>query len=90
MTIRRGQLREDAHFRILSLLNDKSEMSRRDLETVVGVSTDGIHHVLGAVLDKGWITRALARKVEEYKALRAEIEDLRAGIKADQALGDAV
>ena len=117
MTTRRDQLREDAQFRILRLLQDNPEMSQRDLARAVGVSTGGIHYVLSALLDKGVIklgnftaaedkrryayvltrkglvekarlTRAfLARKMEEYEALRAEIDEVRAELDADQARG---
>jgi len=39
--------------------------------------------------EKARLTHAfLARKMEEYEALRAEIEDVRAEIDADQTLGD--
>jgi EPS-associated MarR family transcriptional regulator len=118
LSTRRDQLREDAQFRILRLLQDNPEMSQRDLARAVGVSTGGIHYMLNALLDKSLIKlgnftaaedkrryayfltrkgvaekaaltrRFLARKMEEYEALRAEIEEVRAEIDAEQALGD--
>lgn len=41
------------------------------------------------IAEKAVLTRRfLARKMEEYEALRAEIEEVRAEIDAEQALGD--
>lgn len=55
MTTQRDKLREDVQFRILRLLQDNPEMSQRDLAKAVGVSTGGVHYVLNALLEKGWI-----------------------------------
>ncbi|MGS4948183.1 MarR family EPS-associated transcriptional regulator [Meridianimarinicoccus sp. RP-17] len=55
MTTKRDKLREDVQFRILRLLLDNPEMSQRDLAKAVGVSTGGVHYVLNALLEKGWI-----------------------------------
>ena len=55
MTTQRDKLREDVQFRILRLLKDNPEMSQRDLAKAVGVSTGGVHYVLNALLEKGWI-----------------------------------
>lgn len=55
MTTQRDKLREDVNFRILRLLQDNPEMTQRELARAVGVSTDGIHYVLTALLDKGVI-----------------------------------
>lgn len=82
-------------------------MSQRELAEAVGVSVGGMHYVLNALIEKGFVKlgnftaakdkrryayiltpkgiaekatitkRFLARKVEEYEALRQEIEDLR-------------
>ena len=106
MTIQRNKLREDVHFRILRLLQDNPEMTQRELAKAVGLSTGGIHYVLNALIEKGFVklgdftasedkrryayvltpkgiarkaalTRAfLTRKMEEYVALREEIEAL--------------
>ena len=55
MTTQRDKLREDVQFRILRLLQDNPEMSQRDLAKAVGASTGGVHYVLNALLEKGWI-----------------------------------
>jgi EPS-associated MarR family transcriptional regulator len=53
MSSQRDQLREDAKFRILRLLQNNPEISQRDLARAVGISTGGIHYVLSALADKG-------------------------------------
>lgn len=110
MTTQRDKQREDVQFRILRLLQDNPEMTQRELAKAVGVSTGGIHYVLGALLEKGMIKlgnfsaaqdkrryaykltpkgiaekavltrRFLARKMVEYEALKAEIEEVRADL----------
>ena len=55
MTSKRNRLREDTHFRVLRLLQEKSEMSQRELAEAVGISVGGIHYVLNALIDKGLV-----------------------------------
>lgn len=55
MTAKRDRLREDTHFRVLRLLQDNPEMSQRDLAEAVGVSVGGMHYVMRALIEKGWI-----------------------------------
>ena len=106
MTTQRKKLREDLQFRILRLLQDKPEMSQRELAKAVGLSTGGIHYVLNALIERGFVKLGnfiasqekrryayvltpkgiaqkaaltqvfLTRKIEEYMALREEIEAL--------------
>jgi EPS-associated MarR family transcriptional regulator len=106
MTTQRNKLREDVHFRILRLLQDNPEMSQRELAKAVGLSTGGIHYVLNALIERGFVKSGnfttsedkrrytyvltpkgiaqkaaltqvfLTRKMEEYMALREEIEAL--------------
>lgn len=115
MTTRREQMREDARFRILRLLQENPEMSQRDLAQAVGISTGDVNYVPSALVHKGLIklgnftaaehkhryahvltskgiaekarlTRAfLARKMNEYEALRAEIEAVCAEIGTEEA-----
>ena len=110
MTSKRTKLQEDTHFRVLRLLQENPEMSQRELAAAVGVSVGGIHYVLNALIEKGWVKlgnfkaaedkrryayvltpkgisekaaitrRFLIRKIQEYEALRAEIDTLRAEI----------
>lgn len=108
MTNKRTKQQEDTHFRVLRLLQQNPEMSQRELAENAGVSVGGVHYVLSALIDKGFVKlgnftaaqdkrryayiltakgihekavitrRFLARKREEYEALRAEIEALQA------------
>ena len=55
MTAQRDKIREDAQVRILRLLQDNPEMSQRDLAKAVGVSTGGVHYLLNALVEKGFI-----------------------------------
>ena len=55
MTSKRTKLQEDTHFRVLRLLQENPEMSQRELAEAVGVSVGGIHYVLSALIDKGFI-----------------------------------
>ena len=111
MTSKRTKLQEDTHFRVLRLLQENPEMSQRELAAAVGVSVGGIHYVLNALIEKGWVKlgnftasedkrryayiltakgiaekmaitrRFLVRKMEEYEALKAEIDELTSEIE---------
>lgn len=106
MASRRSKLQEDTYFRILRLLDRNSEISQRELAESAGVSVGGVHYVLNALVEKGFVkfgnftgaedkrryayiltpagiarkaslTRAfLMRKMEEYEALKEEIQSL--------------
>ncbi|SDK67063.1 MarR family EPS-associated transcriptional regulator [Aliiruegeria lutimaris] len=52
---KRSKLQEDTHFRVLRLLHDNPEMSQRELADAVGVSVGGMHYVLNALVEKGWV-----------------------------------
>ncbi len=99
-------MQEDAYFRVLRLLQDRPEMSQRELADAVAISVGGVHYLLNALVEKGLVKlgnfsaaedkrryayvltpegireklaltqRFLARKMEEYEALKAEIEEL--------------
>ena len=117
MTERRRELREDARFRVLRLLEVNPELSQRDLAAAAGISVGGAHYVLSALIETGLIKlgnfsaasdkrryayiltpkgvaekamttkRFLARKVEEYEAIKAEIEALSAEAAQDARPG---
>lgn len=106
MTSKRSQVQEDAYFRLLRLLQERPEMSQRELADAVSISTGSAHYLLSALIEKGLVKlrnfsaaeekrryayvltpegireklaltqRFLARKMEEYEALKAEIEEL--------------
>ena len=98
---------QEAHFRVLRLLEGNPQMNQRDLAAAAGVSLGKTNYCINALLDKGLIKvqnfknskrklayaylltpagiaekaaltqRFLTRKMEEYEALKAEIEQLK-------------
>ena len=98
---------QEAHFRVLRLLELNPKMKQRELAAAAGVSLGKTNYCINALLDKGLIKmhnfksskrklayayllttagiaekatltqRFLTRKMEEYDALRAEIEQLK-------------
>jgi EPS-associated MarR family transcriptional regulator len=95
---------QEAHFRVLRLLEVNPQMNQRDLAAAAGVSLGKTNYCINALLDKGLIKvqnfksskrklayaylltpagiaekaaltqRFLKRKMDEYEALKAEIE----------------
>jgi EPS-associated MarR family transcriptional regulator len=55
MTSQRSKLQEDTHFRVLRLLQANPEMTQRELARAVGISVGGVHYVLNALIDKGFV-----------------------------------
>ena len=98
---------QEAHFRVLRLLEGNPQMNQRDLAAAAGVSLGKTNYCVNALLDKGLIKvqnfksskrklayaylltpagiaekaaltqRFLTRKMEEYDALKAEIDQLK-------------
>ena len=98
---------QEAHFRVLRLLEGNPQMNQRDLAAAAGVSLGKTNYCINALLEKGLIKvqnfksskrklayaylltpagiaekatltqRFLTRKMEEYDALKAEIEQLK-------------
>ena len=98
---------QEAHFKVLRLLEGNPQMNQRDLAAAAGVSLGKTNYCINALLDKGLIKvqnfqsskrklayaylltpagiaekaaltqRFLTRKMEEYDALKAEIEQLK-------------
>lgn len=98
---------QEAHFRVLRLLELNPQMKQREIAAAAGVSLGKTNYCINALLEKGLIKvknfksnkrkmayaylltpagiaeksvltqRFLKRKVEEYEALKAEIELLR-------------
>lgn len=50
-----NNLQEDVRFRLLRLLQDNPELSQRQLAQAVGISVGGVHYVLKALIDEGWV-----------------------------------
>ena len=46
---------EDAHFRLLRLLEARPELSQRDLARELGTSLGKTNYCLNALIEKGWV-----------------------------------
>ena len=113
--------KEDTEFRVLRVLQDRPDMTQREIANLLGISLGGVNYCLRALATKGLLkiknfrnnsnkagyvymltpkgiaektaltSRFLKRKLEEYEALKAEIEALKEEIKEmpdSQPLGE--
>jgi EPS-associated MarR family transcriptional regulator len=55
MTSRRSKLQEDTNFRVLRILQDRPDVTQREIAQLLGVSTSGLNYCLNALIDKGWV-----------------------------------
>ena len=55
MTNRRSKLQEDTYFRVLRILEDRPDVTQREIAQLLGVSTSGLNYCLNALIDKGWV-----------------------------------
>jgi EPS-associated MarR family transcriptional regulator len=55
MTSRRSKLQEDTYFRVLRILQDRPDVTQREIAKLLGVSTSGLNYCLNALIDKGWV-----------------------------------
>jgi EPS-associated MarR family transcriptional regulator len=55
MTSRRSKFQEDTYFRVLRILQDKPDVTQREIAQMLGVSTSGMNYCLNALIDKGWV-----------------------------------
>jgi EPS-associated MarR family transcriptional regulator len=55
MISRRSKLQEDTYFRILRILQDRPDVTQREIAQLLGVSTSGLNYCLNALIDKGWV-----------------------------------
>ena len=55
MTSRRSKIQEDTYFRLLRILQDRSDVTQREIAKLLGVSTSGMNYCLKALIDKGWV-----------------------------------
>jgi EPS-associated MarR family transcriptional regulator len=55
MTSRRSKLQEDTYFRVLRILQDRPDLTQREIALLLGVSTSGLNYCLNALIDKGWV-----------------------------------
>jgi len=111
-------LTDDAHYRLLKLLEERPEASQRQLSEALGISLGKTNYCVKALLDKGWVkatnfknsknklayaylltpsgidakaritARFLKRKIDEYAALKAEIEQLTAEVEQVRSISE--
>ena len=55
MTSRRSKLQEDTYFRVLRILQDRPDVTQREIAQLLGVSTSGLNYCLNALIEKGWV-----------------------------------
>ena len=55
MISRRSKLQEDTYFRVLRILQDRPDVTQREIAQLLGVSTSGLNYCLNALIDKGWV-----------------------------------
>jgi EPS-associated MarR family transcriptional regulator len=55
MTSRRSKLQEDTYFRVMRILDEKPDVTQREIAQKLGISTSGLNYALSALIDKGWV-----------------------------------
>lgn len=55
MISRRSKLQEDTYFRVLRILEEKPDVTQREIAQKLGMSTSGLNYALNALIDKGWV-----------------------------------
>ncbi len=55
MTSRQAQIQEDTYFRVMRILQEKPDITQRELAERLGVSVGGLNYCLKALMDKGWV-----------------------------------
>jgi len=53
--ISRRSKQEDTYFRVLRILQDRPDVTQREIAQLLGVSTSGLNYCLNALIDKGWV-----------------------------------
>ena len=43
------------YFRVLRILQDRPDITQREIAQLLGVSTSGLNYCLNALIDKGWV-----------------------------------
>jgi EPS-associated MarR family transcriptional regulator len=52
---RRSKLQEDTYFRVMRILEEKPDVTQREIAQKLGMSTSGLNYALNALIDKGWV-----------------------------------
>ena len=52
---RQSKLQEDTYFRLMRILEERPDITQRELAQKLGISLGGINYCLGALIEKGYI-----------------------------------
>ena len=55
MTNRQAKIQEDTRFRIMRILQENPDLTRRELAENLGMSVGGLNYCLNALIDKGFV-----------------------------------
>jgi EPS-associated MarR family transcriptional regulator len=55
MVSRQAKLQEDTYYRVMRLLQDRPDLTQRELAERLGVSVGGLNYCLRALIAKGWV-----------------------------------
>lgn len=55
MASRRSKIQEDTNFRVLRILQERPDVTQREIAEIIGVSTSGLNYCLNALIEKGWV-----------------------------------
>ena len=79
-----GAISEDAHLRLLRLIEESPELSQRELAERLGVSLGKVNYCVRALMEKGWIKAENFRRSNNKKAYLYKLTP--GGIKEKAAL----
>jgi EPS-associated MarR family transcriptional regulator len=55
VTNRKARLQEDHHFWVLRRLQEKPDITQRELANELGISLGGVNYCLKGLVEKGWV-----------------------------------
>jgi EPS-associated MarR family transcriptional regulator len=55
MTSRRSKHHEDIYFGVLRILQDRPDVTQREIAQLLGISTSGLNYCFNALIEKGWV-----------------------------------
>lgn len=59
---------EDARFRVMRLLEERPQLSQRDIASALGISLGGVNYCLKGLAEKGFV------KVQNYRAAESKLK----------------
>ena len=55
MQSRRSMLQEDTYFRFMRILQERPDVTQREIAKMLGISTSGLNYCLKALIEKEWV-----------------------------------